>query len=1171
MAAQAHGVIASVVHTGTTRAEARGAVTSVVWRDRDTDRSEPKSFLLFQDAQLRGGAALLTATSQEGAYCGTTYAQEGNEGDLIPYSSGEWNTAQVTQQPSPTDLELLLVRTGGLYNSAEYAWRFDFDGADQYRGSEDLRWLHDTHMPLTPSVTQTSHHCIGYSRAFNRVVVGFHPTSSTDLRYGYQNKSSADPKSWTTAAESPITFNPDRGPSLLNCPYSSMVELPDGSMRWAYAYDVSGTDIDIDILGSTDGGVTWEVIKEKVVTELYGSPQQIVWMKMVASGDWLRLDMHSADVSTQGLVSAWSSDRCATWQLVEGHEDGDGIDDTAGNGDSQDKYQLHDLCAVDDAGTFMRVRAVTDSAHLRFELASRDGSWSQINSTALGVFSAPDTQAANIWLASGGGRVYVLVFRTDHHGTPAGASYWSLASFIIPLDRLTSGWNSSDSPRINDWARWGGNDWLGYRGVARYHPRNGVLMWVGDRLAFYRGTVNRETGTSNSAWNKPCMSYFGGTTRRSLRLDQNTHTDLMGDFLSYSWDSSLGVPDQGGSDTSAYTPWVSSFGGSPSIDWSPERMAVTLNSASIDWGVSVSLASTTQYLADAGVVGFSTRAQEDTVPDTAYPPPVFTQTNLGNPNWGCHVRSESNNTAGLTLDISVHIDGSAGTFAFYDCASLLTLYESPASALAGITTGTWYDFRIGVGHSDTLGIAGSPALYVEVAYAKAGDYPWVSSGLITLGTGAALVSSVQAVTFGHSTSPGSSSTFEWREMWFNRSQTLGNCNFDNPDTLRGFDCVPYAQLLAQAIEVTWGGGGGFKGDVYEVPVSYQYGCDQLFTDSPNSYWLSTSATTQNIDLDATRVSGYSLARFVHAGVAVVNTNSRYVQLHYCDDSNFASDVATIYVDGLRYTTFVSSDEGNGGYSSLKVTGGDLGGWQDGELVGHYVRAEPSGSVPNPTIMKISDNRGSWLVFSGLTQDLSDYGIAPGTTLYIWGQQHMHAFNDWPAGLRVISDTPPSTAEVDAAFPRYMRVTVPSGDVQGNPPEGAWRIGRLQAGATLGVDVPLAWNTLRDTEEPAVDLQQMASGVRTAYQAGPPRRTIKGKSEGDVDEWRVAFRAMVRNLAAYSVYPVVLCMDDLQQHRQGLYSRFVDATEHDDAGWRWNPDRGRWDKIGDLALTFDEEV
>jgi len=1162
MTANAQGTQATVVARAETRAKAQGLVAEIVWRERYRDRAEPRSFVLFQDARNAAVAAVSSAPSQAGPFLGGASAALTNEGDLIPYVTGTWDTSSTATQSTPGDLSLRVLRTGSLYDSAEWGWSYADDASDQWRGADDLRWQHDPGAPFGGTAGLGSHHAIVHSRAFNRIVVGYAPDAGSALKFRYRSAAAQSADTWS--ADFNILLAAYRSPN--GGGYSSMWELPDGALRWAYTYEPDSTGapgyVDIDIFGSTNGGASWQLLKEGVVTDLFGSTQVLAKLRIVSSGDWMRLEAwHSIGPVPQGLISAYSADRGASWAFVTGHNVADGDDDTAGNADISGKFEVWDLCSVDDSGTFLRVRAVSASGELRYELATRDAGWDQIANTNGASFESDDTDAMTVHCASGGGRCFALVFRSDHHGAAAGADYWSAASFIIPVDRIQAGWDSAANPRIADWARWGADDWTGLGGVARMHPKDATLAWVGDRLALFGSSVDRQTGTTTAERQTPSITYFGGSSRQPLRSAQITNFDMTTQLLTSSWHACLGSVHTGGAETSAFNPWGTSSGGTPTNSWTVERQSIQLTTSDTQRHTqSSSLASlTTARIADDGCFGFSTRAQSGSVPDTPYPPSM-TGADLRSPRWGAVVNSESLITAGLTVSIAVHINGNTGQFAVYDTLAVSTLYESPVGALAGITAGTFYDFRIGLAHSRNVGLAGGTFIAAYVSAAAAGDYAWVSTGMVTTAS-AALPFANEMVGFGHWTVPLSTSTMEWREAFYSRASGLSQPGFSNPSTLRGWDCSPHVVRVGAAHDVLWGGAGGFKADTYTAPIRHEYGIGQSFGDSPQSHWRSTATTTQQIVLDSTLIDGDTHARFVHSGIAGISTNSRILDVEYADDSAFTAP-ARMRVDGLRYSlaTVSTAEPGHVEIGSPS--------WQDGELAGHYLRARP-GAVANPGILRIVGNAGTWLHVTGMTAGgtLATYGITAGATLDIWGSAHLFAYDDWPAGVRVIT----GAGVVDGAFPRYMRVTIPGADSQGEPPEGRWQLGRLQAGLTLPITVPLAWSSLRDSESGTVDLQTLGSGARVAYRAGAPRQRLRGTAAGDVDSWRVAFRSMIRLLGGYSLRPVVVCTDDTAQSLRAMYARFIGSTDMANAGYRYVASTGRWDRVGDLAVHFEQEI
>jgi hypothetical protein len=1145
MATPASGAVASVVHFGITSGTAFGATAEVVWADLDlqADRAEPRSFLLTQDAALRSNV-LSTATSQQGPRLGTAYPDATNEGDLLPFLAGAWDTTPSTPQPSPTGMVAQLLSTGGLFEGAEWGWRYQTDDQSQTRGAHDLRYEQGVHHPWNTAKTAAGHYALAYSSAFNRVVAVRLRSGTSVFDIAYRSLSTSDPSANYTTT----TYTPAIGRVPAFTGYSAIVELPDGSLRWFYTYvpDPSGAPgmSDVDMLTSRDGGATWTLATPGIVSAIYGRTHQIFAMRAAVSGDWLRMELWLGSTATQGIASVYSGDRGATWGAAVAEPDG--LDDLS-NGDSFNANELNDIVGLGTLdGAFFRVRALA-AGTWRYEFASRGGAWAPSGFT-VGLISAVGNSKA-LYLARGGAYVYLLVHTDDAAGNNRFANY----SFLIPVDRIQAGW-SATAPRVGEWVLWG-DDILGHTGSMRYGPKGGTLAWLGDRLGFLAGGIDRETGTGTADWKAGTLAYWSGYSRRPVHREAGVLSDEFGSMFTNYWSSQYGPPAYSGA--SAFTPWGASSAGTPLLTWVADATQFTVGTPSrLSISVSQAAAAVTQFMADDGVLGWTTRATAGT---SSTQPSAVTGAAMRAPRWGAGIQALS--SAGLSFAVGVHLssDGSVG---IYDPNAVTTLFLSPQNALAGITTGSWYDFRVAIQTQVSTTSA-------ELSWSRAGDNVWNTTGPLTL-TSAVLPTAFQRVEWGHLAVQATATfTHEWREAWWSRVSSLGQYGLTNPSNLRGWLAAAEPQHVAQGISIRWGGGGGFDGDTFVAPVQYQYGGDQLVTPSPESGWRSTTEAEQQLLLDAQRASVTGdVVRFRHSGFAVVGTNSRYFTLEYGDDATLSSP-SRIYVDGLRYIATLQSQ--GLASNSVRVNASQAAQWRDGELAGHYCRAQVHALSTNPSIIRIATNHGDTIHFAGLTQGLFSYGITSGVTLDIWADRHLLAFADYPQGVRVIADASGTgTRRADNDFPRYLRITIPSDAVQGAPPEGYWRIGSIVAGMTLPFSVPLDWNT-GDEQSGNVEFTTAVSGARTAYVAGTPRRVVTGNSQGDVERWREAFRATMRHLGRYGAHPLVLCSDDQKQSLSMLYSRFMGSTELANAGWRYDTTLQRWVQVGDLAVTFEEEV
>ena len=502
----------------------------------------------------------------------------------------------------------------------------------------------------------------------------------------------------------------------------------------------------------------------------------------------------------------------------------------------------------------------------------------------------------------------------------------------------------------------------------------------------------------------------------------------------------------------------------------------------------------------------------------------------------------------------------------YDVGAAVTLYVGAAGTLAGITSGTPYEFGWGWPETEVLERAGAARQFAELAWAEHRDgAAWSRSGVHTL-TSTVALGTTEAVEFGVGHPVSTDHDTSWWECG-HASGLSGEAEppagqprtdaLDNPGTMRGFDCIPFTQRAAQGTSVRWGGAGGFEGDQFRVPIAWERGAELVLGASPAIAWASTSATTQQLVLDAEQVGGAG-ARWQHSAIALLGTNNGRFVVEYAEDSAFTTPSRSTWTATAPRCTSTSWATT---FTASSATIQKL--WRDGELAAGTRAPAERGS---PRYVEIVHNAGDVLELQ-YTGNQLDNGLIAGTTLVLWGPDQTHLFLDYPQGVLVRS----STAGLTSVYPRFMRVTIDGDATQGQPPDEHWQLGRLQAGLTLPITVPMDWSTQDDDEDPNVDLQTVASGKRTAYRQGPPRRTLEGTSRGDVDRWRIAFRSTVPALAGYSQHPVLLCTDDQQLHLRSLYARLTSSTELANAGWRYNRDSKRWEQVGDLRMIFQQEV
>ena len=112
--------------------------------------------------------------------------------------------------------------------------------------------------------------------------------------------------------------------------------------------------------------------------------------------------------------------------------------------------------------------------------------------------------------------------------------------------------------------------------------------------------------------------------------------------------------------------------------------------------------------------------------------------------------------------------------------------------------------------------------------------------------------------------------------------SLAQMPSDNPGTMRGLDCT--ALLSAQPRAPACGGVEQVaEGDHPHVRIAWERGAELVLGASPAIAWASTSATTQQLVLDAEQVGGAG-ARWQHSAIALLGTNSRRFVVEYAEDS-----------------------------------------------------------------------------------------------------------------------------------------------------------------------------------------------------------------------------------------------------------------------------------------------
>ena len=1139
-------------------------VAQVAWNGQDpVDTSSvvpgPEKYVLVHDPALVATDASLASKdgvdtpSQQGPAIGPLYPDTTNEGNMMPFHAGDdWDTSPNTKHPTPVGLDYRLQVAGGVMGNAEWSWRFGDDPHDRYRGALDLRLERDVCRPWSTNIEAES--LIAFtSKAFNRILAGRYQ-GPPDYRWQIQYMATSPVNRTTWHGETYIPdaagllaagLAPNKLPKLSNCSYSCTWETPDGALRFAYVYERSGAlTSDMDIWGSTDGGFTWSIIQEGVLGGVMGRNTRPMYMTCDTSGDWVRISFWDLSSTPQGICTIASSDRGATWTLVQGTPDGE---DVFATGFNPEQFQKHDIVGVDTVdGMFLRMRKVASTPRMRLEVASGTDDWTEHPGTTPALWAWRSTNLESLQAVRTPTHLVFLGWYTD--GTNDDSI---LSGLMIQRDHVldysyTAG---VTKPRTQEWtvfAKFNGAGCHPLREGAYHQPARWRACWTGDSILVVQGVYNLGASSGRTVQGYTVCSFLGGWDQFPTHGTEAATVGRDDGLYECVWLPHYGAPDA----PLAVPPFTKFTAGSPSV-------------SSFFTGIDLLCGASDRVhffrsgpgdLGDQGAVEWSTQLATGV---TNFTIPTFSG-NYMLPKCGVSITATTG--AGSTIHVGVHLTD-AGVY-MYDGLAATTLFSD-----ASVNAATERTYRLRFSDSAGVGRAGINS-FVELQHKAMGtDGPWVSSGLITTSVGHLPGYGVQMVRWGHLALPGGTVISKWYGFAVADQEAIGGRpGFTNPDSLRGAQCATYPYHTAHGVYVTWGGGGGFNGDRWSSSVVYEYGVDQLASPSPSMVWRTDGHTTTTVIMDAAKyrdTAGQTITdRFHHNAVALVGTNFRYAYVDYANTTAFSATVpaaamtvdAAVFhhvIDALGTNTVSLAPEGPAGYRDMHFRSNSVAGW-----FAQY-SAPTAGSTYDGNVYRILESWDDTVRVDFTTEKLTTSMVAGGTLTF---------FPPWMV-MPYSAIDPAYAYGLDA---RYMRIQLRTTGNQIPATDTGFQVGRLVAGMTLPISVPMEWEGT-DTEEGNVSLFTADNGVRASYKQGQPRKTVEGTSVGDVSRWRESWRGTIRTISQYDLHPMVLVRDATADTLSALYGRMVQSTELANVGYRYNTSTGRWEAVGDVSMTWEEEV
>ena len=445
----------------------------------------------------------------------------------------------------------------------------------------------------------------------------------------------------------------------------------------------------------------------------------------------------------------------------------------------------------------------------------------------------------------------------------------------------------------------------------------------------------------------------------------------------------------------------------------------------------------------------------------------------------------------------------------------------------------------------------------------------------------------------------------------------------NPDDLPGLVCAPTPVYVTGNIHARWGGGGGFKGDLYKGTIDHAYAVENIFTPSPSTKWKTDSSIKGTSGIGHKNMSADTLILAADAAVTagstknnIRDTSTELVAYGLQDrcvlvDASYKSDfresqTVTYRLSSLLTQVTISSVQDNVvRYLDPASATRSTGYFKENELAGKYIgwNQQVDGQIVSRTAKILTNRHDESSGTNRGTIVIDPMNLSPGMC--------MHDSNVYSYGLGqgagLTADVFGDRASIDL-FSSVNRVRKPSG-YAGTTSSRGWSfyrfrfpgwdresgtgistgfgargyhtidgehtIGTLVLGVGVTLDVPFNW-THTDTTKPNIKITTAPSGQKQSYKMAAPRRTVAVSMPGDVSDFRFKLQNLFNNHVDYTKKPVALLLNSADEvmgrnsTRFNMLARFDGSFTNANVGWR-RDENNVWIPIGDTTFSFVEEL
>jgi hypothetical protein len=833
---------------------------------------KPLEWFVVPDPKFVGAANLVSATSEAGPYPGSVSGVVGNLGMMRPEQGGELtaSSASVVYQT---------VQAGGP-GVGEWAWRFDADASDQFRGVDDSRRFWGFHAPFTDALGSDNCAC-AFAEAFRRIVVCRVDAGADTVVIRYRDVDTDRHDEWTETSfvlENSIAAGEHS---------AQMLDLPDGRLML-----VIRRTADFDVYHSTDGGLTWELVSDAIVntfnTPGMSDPTHDLssQFRVARAGEHIRLVW----ITAGGVFRTFlSTDRGVSWARLD---DGSASTPFQVAGAVDDEFPFA-LVGIDDVGTFKLAYAAGAGSHVQ-DVGTGTGAWT--------------TQTAAI--ASPQALKHIVMVRTPEY-------VWSYAYWSDTGTSTNDGWqvlrarSAQAKNPITTWEKV--DEAQRYDTGIRYAPGRVSACWAGHGV-FLHG-ARRDSTAAYADINLPCAWYHGGWTRRSLWRNRPTKSlsALSNPLYGRFWTVECDQPDM-----PAGSPWTAAGGGSTlrtmdsveisSTAGNPKSFTRTIAAATGPaWGQDYDACFGWMIRLDTG--DGSLTADEVAVRVISRDLANTTRLDISIRHAPTGLRLRDNNAAADLDDVAITLD------------------TGP--------TGQFFEVRVWMATRSGLQKAQMAVLDTDTG-------EWLEGAVVTLTTAAAAGSN--SVEWGNLTAPGAGTTRSWwREFWITEQSDAHQAGFTNPTSLVGQSMSGTGVYVAHGLTARWGGVSGALGDQFDGDVAHTHPAGALAEGSPRRAWRGTDLAAQELIFDADPENGADVWNHDAIGLFGCNCREVLVDYDsdVAFGSPTATETVDFTAFGTGTTALeVDATVGTG----VAIVAASTTQFVAGELVGCYVRPTSGGAA-----------------------------------------------------------------------------------------------------------------------------------------------------------------------------------------------------------------------------------